>query len=303
VREIGIIARENEARVLADYLLTRNITTKIEPKDGVWAVWVHREERVPEARAVLTEFQENPADPRFHAASDSAKEIRKKAEKVERDYQKRTKNLRDRWEGSMYQRAPLAFSLILVSVIVFVLEMFVGGSVYGILSFSYQFIDLEGFQHDTGFEQIRSGQIWRLITPIFLHFGPMHLLFNMIALRYLGEQIEIRKGSWRLALIAIIAAVGGNVGQYFYSGGGFGGMSGVVFALAGYLWIKGHTDPEDGLSMSQQSANWMIAWFLLGIIAPMSVAENMRHGFPFNMANIAHGVGLMTGVIFGLLRF
>jgi GlpG protein len=58
-------------------------------------------------------------------------------------------------------------------------------------------------------------------------------------------------------------------------------MSGVVYALAGYLWIKGHTDPGDSLSLSERSVNWMVGWFLLGIIAPMTAQSNPPPtGFP-----------------------
>src|SRR5436305_1241695 len=80
LREIGTLAREKDARVLADYLLTRNISTKLEPRAGAWAIWVHREERVPEARSVLVEFEKNPADPIYAAAAGSAQEIRKRSE-------------------------------------------------------------------------------------------------------------------------------------------------------------------------------------------------------------------------------
>ena len=302
MREIGSIAREKDARTLADHLLTLNITTKIEPRGNAWAVWVHREDRVPEARAILSEFEKDPADPRFQASAKTAKEIRKQSEQVEKAYQKRVKSLRDRWEGSMYLRAPLAFALIAISVAVTVLMHFFP-QLEDYLFFSEMTFNRRGFLiEDTGFEAIQHGQVWRLITPIFLHFGIFHLFFNMTAMRYLGEQIEMRKGTWRFALICLVAAIGGNVGEFYKSGGAFGGMSGVVFALAGYLWIKGHTDPEDGLSLNQRSVNWMLGWFLMGIILPMSM-PNAPKTFPFNMANVAHGVGLGVGMAFGLLRF
>ena len=302
MREIGTIAREKDARALADYLLTLNITTKLEPRAGGWAIWVHREERVPEARVVLADFEKDPDDARFHAASRTAKEIRKKEEQVEKRYRKRVKNFRDRWEGSMYLRAPLAFALIVASVVVTGLMQF-SPSVFDLLSFSKEELR-EGVDFvDTGFAAISSGQVWRLVTPIFLHFGLIHLFFNMAAMRYLGERVEMRKGTWRFALIVLVAAIGGDVGEYYKSGGGFGGMSGVVFALAGYLWVKGHTDPGDGLSLDQRSVNWMLAWFLLGIIAPMTAGPEAPHAFPYNMANIAHGIGLGVGMLFGLLRF
>jgi GlpG protein len=303
LREIGRIAREEDARTLADHLLTLNITTKLEPKADGWAVWVHREDRVPQARAVLEEFEKAPADPRFRASAKTAKEIRKEKERTERAYRRRVKDLRDRWEGAMYQRAPLAFALMFISIAVTVGTHFYP-RLFGWFRFSvFEWSPERGWQ-DTGFAAIERGQVWRLITPIFLHGGIFHLFFNMTAMRYLGERIEMRKGTWRFALICLVAAVGGDIGQFFVQmKGNFGGISGVVFALAGYLWIKGHTDPEDGLSLDQRSVNWMIGWFLLGIIAPMTAGPDPPSVFPYNMANAAHGVGLAAGVAFGLLRF
>ncbi len=284
LREIGSIAREQDARTLADHLLTLNITTKLVPNAGGWAVWVHREDRVPEARAVLAEFEKDPSDPRFHGSVKTAKEIRKQSEQVEKAYRKRVKSLRDRWEGSMYERAPLAFALIVLSVGVTILMHF-SDSIYDAFRFSVMDYSETPEGVDTGFKAIRHGQVWRLLTPIFLHFGLWHLIFNMIAMRQFGERIEMRKGTWRFALICLVAAIGGNVGEYFKSGGSFGGMSGVVFALAGYLWIKGHTDPEDGLTLDERSVTLMIAWFLLGIIAPMTAPDpsSPRTSPPFSI--------------------
>ncbi len=60
--------------------------------------------------------------------------------------------------------------------------------------------------------QILAGQVWRLVTPIFLHFGPFHLLFNMVFLYLLGGMIEERRGPWRYLLLGLVCAVLSNVG-------------------------------------------------------------------------------------------
>ena len=305
LREIGIITGEKEASVLADYLLTLNITTKLEPRPDGWVLWVHREDRVPEAHSILADFQANPADPRFQAATRTAREIRKQAEKVEKEHRKKVKDFRERWEGAIYHRAPISFGLIVASIVVTAIQHTTQSWDYPVfdrLSFSVLGYDAQGAVVDTGFAKIRHGELWRLITPIFMHGGLVHLFFNMLAMRYLGEQVEMRKGPWRFILIALVAAIVGNVGQFYNTGGSFCGMSGVVFALAGYLWIKGHADPEDGLSLDQRSVNWMLAWFLLGIIAPLTAGPNPPNGFPYNMANVAHGVGLAAGMVFGLMK-
>ena len=300
MREIGTIVEERRAKALADYLLTLNITTKVEPKPGGFAIWVHREDRVPEARAALADLESNPADPRFQAAAKTAKEIRKQAEKVEAEHRKLSRDLRDRWEGAMYVRAPLAFGLIAASVAVFV-GLFVFPPTYFALAFSVQLVDVNGFESETGFRRIFEGQYWRLVTPILLHFGIFHLFFNMTAMRIFGEQVEMRKGTWRFALLVVVSAIAGNVGQFLYNGGGFGGMSGVVFALAGYLWVKGQVQPEDGLALGNRSFQYMLIWFAVGFLGPVLMPE--ARGFPFNMANVVHAGGLAVGVLFGLLRF
>ena len=299
MREIGTIAREQEAGVLADYLLTFDITTKLERRSDGWAVWVHREDRVTEARAVLAEFAADPNAERFTTSGRAAREIREQKERDERAYLKQTKKLRDRWEGSMSGRAPLTFGLIIASVVVTAGMQFFP-SLTEHLYFSTDRIDPTGAIVDTGVTAIRQGEIWRLLTPIFLHFGIIHLFFNMMALRFLGERIEMVKGSWRLALIALVAALAGNVGQFFESGGNFGGMSGVVFALAGYCWVKGYTDPEDGLSLDQRNVFLMVGILLIGVLSSMNGGTASPQ--IVRLANVAHAVGLGVGMVFGLLR-
>ena len=48
--------------------------------------------------------------------------------------------------------------------------------------------------------QVRKGDVWRLVTPIFLHGGWIHLLFNMYMFFQFGALIETRKGTWRQSL-------------------------------------------------------------------------------------------------------
>jgi len=305
LREIGTIDGEKDAQVLADYLLTLGISTKLAPRaDGQVVVWVHKEDRVPEARRALDQFVLAPESPDFRAAAPSAKEIRKQAEKAEKQYRKRARDFRERWEGHVYHRAPLTVALAVICVGVTALSHagFEGSErIYDYLMFSVPGIEDGRFVEDTGFEMIRRGEVWRLVTPIFLHGGIAHLFLNVLALLSLGERIEFRKGTWRLAAFVLVTAIASNVGQFYKSGGGFGGISGVVFAMAGYLWIKGQVHPEDGLTLDQRSMTYMVGWFLLGIAFGEFGPPGAR-GFPYNMANVAHGVGLASGMAFGLLR-
>ena len=300
MRELGIIPEERNARALADFLLTQDIATKVVAnRDGRFAVWVQNEDRLAEARAVYADFVLDPDAERFHAASRSARALRKQADAVEKEHRRKSRDLRDRWEGPLYQRAPLTFGLMVLSIAAFIGDA-VDYRCYTWLSFSIRVIMADDSIRDLGFANILSGEVWRLVTPIFIHLSGPHIFFNMVALVAFGQRIEMARGRWRFLALVLISAVVSNTGQYLSHGGGFGGMSGVVFALAGYLWIKGQTEPEQGLNLDRRNAELMFAWFLLGVFAPMLYPG--REGFPFNMANVAHGVGLLAGMALGLLR-
>jgi GlpG protein len=154
-----------------------------------------------------------------------------------------------------------------------------------------------------GLPEIRQGQVWRLISPIFIHFDLFHLLFNMLWLYQLGSLIEGRKGSALLAILVLVSALPSNLLQYLWPIGrldqlfGFwhlnsnplaGGMSGVVYALFGYVWMKSRHQPQEGFYLHPKTVFVMIAWFVLcftGLLGPIG--------------NTAHAVGLIAGVIFG----
>src|SRR5262249_62026124 len=62
---------------------------------------------------------------------------------------------------------------------------------------------------------LQSGEWFRLITPIFIHAGLLHLLLNSYALWVVGTQVEKLYGSARFLLIYLLAGVGGVAGSYF----------------------------------------------------------------------------------------
>jgi GlpG protein len=123
---------------------------------------------------------------------------------------------------------------------------------------------------------------------MLLHFGAMHLLFNMFWLFDLGSAIERRKGTLFLAALILSSCVIANFAQYFWDGPHFGGMSGVVYALFGYVWMKGKFEPQDGLGVGQQTVLIMIVWLFLCMT-----------GWLGPIANAAHVAGLLVGMAMG----
>src|SRR5690606_32056072 len=117
---------------------------------------------------------------------------------------------------------------------------------------------------NAGLEPIREGQIWRLISPIFVHFGLLHLIFNLYMLSQLGTAIERRRGTAEFGLLVLVTALVSNLAQFALpdvfsvpsaraGDGPFGGMSGVLYGLFGYAWMRSRYDPASGLWLHPQT--------------------------------------------------
>jgi GlpG protein len=112
----------------------------------------------------------------------------------------------------------------------------------------------------------------------------------MLWLYDLGSMIEQRRGSWRFLVLVLVIAAVSNTAQYHYGYWRFGGMSGVVYGLLGYAWIKGRFDPNSGLFVHSQTMTMMMVWFFLCLFK-----------FIPNVANTAHAVGLGVGLAAGYI--
>ena len=136
---------------------------------------------------------------------------------------------------------------------------------------------------------IRKGQVWRLFTPMFLHFGILHLAFNMMWLWQFGLLLEMRFRSLRfLALVLAVAAIS-NLAQGFWSGTNFGGMSGVNYGLFGFILLRSKLHPAPEFAMNSQTVSLMLIWLVVcftGAVGPV--------------ANAAHLIGFLSGAAFGL---
>lgn len=140
------------------------------------------------------------------------------------------------------------------------------------------------------FADILGGEVWRLVTPMFLHLSFLHILFNMMWLWDLGRLVETVKGSLYMLGFMLATGIASNVAQYAIQGPGFGGMSGVVYALLGYVWMQGKFNPRFGFEIHKSTVIMMLGWYVLcwtGLAGPI--------------ANWAHTAGLLLGVAWGYL--
>ena len=80
---------------------------------------------------------------------------------------------------------------------------------------------------------IVSGQLWRLITPVFLHGSIMHIAFNMYALYALGPGLERHYGHTRFLMLYLLSGFAGNVASFWFSSAYSLGSSTAIFGLLG----------------------------------------------------------------------
>lgn len=136
------------------------------------------------------------------------------------------------------------------------------------------------------------GQYWRIITYGFLHFGVIHILFNMLALYYAGSLLEEEIGKARFFAIYTISMLGGGA-FYLYAAGGepipMGGASGAVFGLIGFGAAYGHFL---GGPRGEAIRGFFMRWVMFAVIFSIMVAH---------ISVSTHLGGLAVGGLFGYL--
>jgi GlpG protein len=309
MRQIATLNDVDLARRLADYLLTLDIETRLEHLPEGWAVWVCDEDRVARAREVLTEFLSNPSDPRYASASRGAAERRRLDDEAEESYRRRQVAVRDRWSEGAAPRV-VTYTLVAISVAVG-LATDLGNQIHRQDSPARGMLISAGKPSPAtagqGYlpEVVGRGQVWRLVTPIFLHFGLVHLLFNMIMLLDIGGRIESRIGTWRYLALVLVLAVASNLIQFYLGPFSltalqdlfrpsplFGGMSGVLYGLFGYLWMKSRYDTSSGLTITPGLVVILMAWLFVGLSGFLEQSG-------VRVANGAHVGGLLVGMLIG----
>jgi GlpG protein len=292
MRLIGHLPSEASATTFSDFLYVEGITNEVESgKDG-WAVWIHSEDEWPKAKEMLAAFLGNPTDPRYRKQAAQARQLKAAATAKEEEIEGRILDHTKVFRATMpYGVGPLTIVLVGLSLAVQFLN--VAGYEERILEELYMTaIKVNGIKATwlPGLPEISQGEFWRLFTPVLVHGGWVHLLLNMMWLLDLGSMIEGRESTGRMGLLVVVLAVASNLGQYLMFNAFFAGMSGVVFGLLGYVWMKGKFDPSSGMFLHPHTVAMMLIWFFLCLTGVIP-----------NIANGAHAVGLALGVLWGFL--
>lgn len=321
MRRIGTLSDPAHARRFADFLVTLKIDCVVDQEStGEGAntsvtchLWIRDETHVETAKSEFDAFVAAPEDPKYQV-QDDAERIRKEKIAEERRKQKLRQPVRHRANSALMgislrqQTIPVVITILVCSLLVGLVTLSERPRtlIQGEYTLAQQttntlsFVDrIEYSKTGDAWVAIRRGEVWRLITPVFLHGDLMHLAFNMLMLWFLGSAIERLQGSWFLASLFLFGGVVGNLVQVLlppesqlpdvlsgFAGSPFAiGASGAVYALFGYLWIRPILSPSFPINMPQINIVIMLGWLFVCLF----LVEGIANG--------AHFGGLAAGVL------
>ena len=264
MKQIGVIENHRAAQGFVDYMALSKVKVEVRPdSQGHVELWANEGADFDKAEQEWAEFIKQPfADKYLDAAWDAApKENPFK-------YQPQGPGI---VKTVLTQAGPLTNIILILCILAFLLQPLFG--VYNLLAYPVA-------------GPFSDGEIWRLITPMFMHFGLMHIAFNLGWWWYLGGAVERYQGNKILLPLVLFSAVISNFGQYMLDGAGFGGLSGVVYAMIGYCWLYGRRFPRERVGLPDNLFGFALIWLSLGFTGFM------------NMANGAHLIGLLAGLAY-----
>ena len=138
---------------------------------------------------------------------------------------------------------------------------------------------------------IRDGEWWRLITPIFVHMGFSHVLFNSFSLVLFGPALEEHLGKWKFTALYLVSGVFANIITYVSQPLSYShvGASGAIFGLFGYYLAMIATR---NAFITRESRQVILPIVIIGLIMT----------FTQSGINItAHLFGLIAGFLIGFI--
>jgi len=172
-----------------------------------------------------------------------------------------------------------------LNIFIFIVMAFAGGSTNGPTLMAF------GVKSNA---EIASGQWWRFVTPIFLHIGLLHILFNSYALWVVGPQVEKLYGGARFVIFYVLTGVAGVAASYFYHPENqSAGASGAIFGLFGVLLVFGIRHRRDIPPFFKRAVGTgVLPVILINLVIGFSIAA---------IDNSAHIGGLLAGAALAAL--
>lgn len=272
--ELAAFSEHRLALAFSDYLKSLRIANTIDVEPDRFAIVITHPEDIDKAQIELDGFLQNPSDPRYWQASWQTGEVIKQPVGAQGVGAKDV--LSNLWQRS----GILTLVVAVICILVYIALLAEGKPVFDALSYP---------------ENIKSTtEYWRLLTPVFLHFSALHIIFNLIWWWDLGGLIERTQSKMQLLGVFFATALLSNFAQSLSQGNGFGGLSGVVYGLLGYVWLYPLVNPRVGFRLQPAIVIFMVGWLLVGY---SGVLDNILG----QMANAAHLYGLLAGLFLGVV--
>ena len=288
---------EVTAQRLVDALTDQSIETELKRSDRGFSVWVIDEAHLARANELSRGWIDEGQQDAFERSAVRGQRARELTSRVEERRQRQRDAVARQLQAMTRPRpAPLTLGLIALCVAVAALTK-LGNERAMVATLTIADPRLPAnvtlihlFARPVPWLELPLSEPWRLVTPVLVHFGFIHILFNMLWLRDLGRVIESTHGSRYLALFVVLCAIISNIAQYeIGQRAQFAGMSGVVYGLLGLAWMRGRLDPWIGYGVSRSTMQFMMIWFTLGFVGN------------FGIANWCHLFGLLVGLVWAYL--
>ncbi|MBD3648609.1 MAG: rhomboid family intramembrane serine protease [Pseudomonadales bacterium] len=202
---------------------------------------------------------------------------------------------------SYVMRYPLTLALVLINVACYPASFGVGEGELSDWFHAMTFVEFEirgdGVYFATLAWTLETGEYWRMLTPMFIHFSILHIVFNLLWVWEVGRRIEYVCGAMTLALIVLLGSLSSNFTQYVMSGPSlFGGMSGVVFGLLGYSFVWSRLVPQRSMGLPPGIYIFMFVFLVIGFTGAIDLLGLGA------LANGAHLGGLLAGLALGAIH-
>ena len=178
----------------------------------------------------------------------------------------------------------VTYAILGFTVFVYILQL-LSVAILGYAVYQIDWLEVYGARFN---EAIRAGELWRLITPVFLHGSVPHIFFNMYALLSIGSFLERHFGHGRFTLLYFLGAFSGNVFSFLLTDGYSVGASTAVFGLVAAQLIFFYKNRELFGSQARQAISNSV----------FIIAVNLFIGLTPGIDNWGHVGGLLGGAMF-----
>jgi GlpG protein len=260
---------EKDLQVLAHNLQVAQLPHRFTDELDRQTLWVPDRAAEQQAREILRLFMQQP----------------------EKIFQAVKKTPKAAWGIPSFGKIPVTYILLVLSIIGYLLSLAPPAWRQPLLFFP---IALDGAVWPAAWHYwVATSEYWRLITPAFLHWSAVHIIFNGMALVDFGGRLERQLPRIAYVGLFLFTAIVSNFGQFtFVPQVGFGGISGALFGYFGCILAIQWLVPKSNLRLPLVFIIFCFGMLVAGVLGLLDQIIGP-------MANGAHLTGMIAGFVYG----